>query len=638
MPDGSPNDLIAQTIDKKYRIDALIGRGGMGSVYRAIHLGTDRVVALKIINPDSADDPAYVTRFRAEARACGRLRHPNIVDVTDFGVIEHDRRPLSYLVMEYLHGCTLADVLAVEPIPPRRWTIEILEQICDAVEEAHRNDILHRDLKPSNIWLEPNRGGSYSVKVLDFGLAKLDIAPVSSTAVARSSAFSGSGGSDDVSNVETVIGAAAARPPGIISDADSRTRISGTPAYMSPEQARGEAATRQADVYSIGVMAFRMLSGEEPFAGTISELIEAQIHTPPPAIRDINPRLSQDAADLVMSALAKDPAARPGGAGHFGNMLAGRLENPGTTFHRSVVLFVDRLIPFLIVGTIVLSPALFWSLMLAIWSTATTRPTGVPAPTGVAAGAALILLAVLIGIAVFTVSVISVLVLHTVAAPLRPMNLRGLGKVYAGRLRAWLVAMVPVFGLQLLGIGVTFLAINSWRILQPWTRSLSDPLQFLIAAPFVLALIGAARWIARQLGGRRESVFLPPVMLVEGMHLSEARTRAFSLFDNSGRLQQRGDMILIAALATIAALAAALVAGAQLTMTSVFRLAPIAVVGLIPALTFVAVLRSLGYLTARRAVGESIADAINDFERAVLPESARRHSHRERIVAQISRS
>ncbi len=635
MPDGSPNDLIAQTIDGKYRIDALIGRGGMGSVYRAIHLGTDRVVALKIINPDSADDPAYVTRFRAEARACGRLRHPNIVDVTDFGVIEHDRRPLSYLVMEYLHGCTLADVLAVEPIPPRRWTIEILEQICDAVEEAHRNAILHRDLKPSNIWLEPNRGGSYSVKVLDFGLAKLDIASVSSTAVARSSAFSGSGGPNDVSNVETVIGAAA---PGLISDADSRTRISGTPAYMSPEQARGEAATPQADVYSIGVMAFRMLSGEEPFAGTISELIEAQIHTPPPAIRDINSRLSQDAANLVMSALAKDPAARPGGAGRFGNMLAGRLENPGTTLHRSVVLFFDRLIPFLIVGTIVLSPALLWSLVLAIWSTATTRPTGLPAPTGVAAGAALILLAVLIAIAVFTVSAISVLVLHTVAAPLRPMNLRKLGKVYAGRLRAWLVAMVPVFGLQLLGVGVTILAINSWRILRPWTRSLGDPLQFLIAAPVVLALIGAARWIARQLGGRRESVFLPPVMLVEGMHLSEARTRAFSLFDNSGRLQQRGDMILIAALATIAALAAALVTGAQLTMTSVFRLAPIAVVGLIPALTFVAVLRSLSYLTARRAVGESIADAINDFERAVLPESARGRSHRERIVAQISRS
>lgn len=166
-------NLVGQTIDHKYRIESLLGRGGMGAGFRAVHLGTDRVVALKVIAPSLAEQPEYLARFSREARACGRLRHPGIVDVTDFGIANHNGRSLAYLVMEFLDGSTLADTLKQQPRPPLPWVIDILEQVCSAVEEAHRLGILHRDLKPENIWLEPNRRGGYSVKVLDFGLAKL---------------------------------------------------------------------------------------------------------------------------------------------------------------------------------------------------------------------------------------------------------------------------------------------------------------------------------------------------------------------------------------------------------------------------------------------------------------------------------
>jgi serine/threonine protein kinase len=166
--------LTGAVVDGKYRIESLLGRGGMGAVYRAVHAGTDRTVALKVIAGDFAGDQEYVERFRREARACGRLRHPGIVDVTDFGVATHDGRPLPYLVMEFLDGRTLADALREQPRPPLPWVIDVLEQVCSAVEEAHRHGILHRDLKPENVWLDRDRRGVVNVKVLDFGLAKLD--------------------------------------------------------------------------------------------------------------------------------------------------------------------------------------------------------------------------------------------------------------------------------------------------------------------------------------------------------------------------------------------------------------------------------------------------------------------------------
>src|SRR5437764_1014089 len=167
-------DLSSQIIDGKYQMTRELGRGGMGTVYLATHLGTERHVAVKIISPQYMQRNEFVERFRREARAAGRLRHPNVVDVTDFGFAETAQGQVAYLVMEYLDGCTLGEVLDEEKNLPVAWTLDILEQVCSAVHEAHGQGIIHRDLKPDNIWLEPNQRGGYTVKVLDFGIAKLE--------------------------------------------------------------------------------------------------------------------------------------------------------------------------------------------------------------------------------------------------------------------------------------------------------------------------------------------------------------------------------------------------------------------------------------------------------------------------------
>src|ERR1051325_4877657 len=164
---------IGEVLDGKYRIEKLLGQGGMGAVYLAVHLGTERPVALKIIAPDFMRNDEFIERFKREARAAGRLRHPNVVDVTDFGFAQTGTERVAYLVMEYLDGCTLADVLAEEKRLMLDWVVDIMEQVCSAVDEAHQQGIVHRDLKPDNIWLEPNRRGGYTIKVLDFGVAKL---------------------------------------------------------------------------------------------------------------------------------------------------------------------------------------------------------------------------------------------------------------------------------------------------------------------------------------------------------------------------------------------------------------------------------------------------------------------------------
>ena len=169
---------VGEVLDDKYRLEQLLGSGGMGAVYLATHLGTERYVALKLIAPQFMRNEEFVERFKREARAAGRLRHPNVVDVTDFGFATVTNGRVAYLVMEYLDGCTLGDVLAEEQRLPLDWVVDILEQVCSAVHEAHQQGIIHRDLKPDNIWLEPTRLGGYRVKVLDFGIAKLGEATV----------------------------------------------------------------------------------------------------------------------------------------------------------------------------------------------------------------------------------------------------------------------------------------------------------------------------------------------------------------------------------------------------------------------------------------------------------------------------
>ena len=145
-------NFIGQTIDGKYRIERQLGKGGMGTVYLATHLGTERPVAVKVIAPQFMERPEFVERFRREARAAGRLRHPNVVDVTDFGIAEDKAGKVAYLVMEYLDGCTLGEILEEEKKLPLSFTLDIIEQVCSAVHAAHEQGIIHRDLKPDNIW------------------------------------------------------------------------------------------------------------------------------------------------------------------------------------------------------------------------------------------------------------------------------------------------------------------------------------------------------------------------------------------------------------------------------------------------------------------------------------------------------
>jgi serine/threonine protein kinase len=165
--------LAGQVLDDTYRLGERIGEGGMGAVYAARHLGTDRPVAIKVLLPEVVGNQSSVERFRREARAAGRLRHPNVVDVTDFGVARVDEREIAYLVMEFLEGSTLRKLLDERGRMPLDVAVEIVEQVASAFDAAHAAGIVHRDLKPENVWLVPDARGGYTVRVLDFGIAQL---------------------------------------------------------------------------------------------------------------------------------------------------------------------------------------------------------------------------------------------------------------------------------------------------------------------------------------------------------------------------------------------------------------------------------------------------------------------------------
>lgn len=177
--------LIGEVLDGKYHLDKRLGQGGMGAVFLATHLGTKRPVALKVIAPQFMANEEIGERFRREAEAAGRLRHPNVVNVTDFGVAMVGRHRVAYLVMEYLDGCSLGDMIKEKGALPLALVVDIVEQICLAIGNAHRQGVIHRDLKPDNIWLQPDGRGGYLVKVLDFGLAKLRDASATEDATAE---------------------------------------------------------------------------------------------------------------------------------------------------------------------------------------------------------------------------------------------------------------------------------------------------------------------------------------------------------------------------------------------------------------------------------------------------------------------
>jgi serine/threonine-protein kinase len=224
-----PNPLIGRVVDGRYRLLEIIGAGGMGTVFKVEHVAMGKLAALKMLHPTLSSDREIVKRFRREAEAVSLLTHPSTVQVFDFGEAEG----CLYMVMELVRGEDLAAVLRRDGPMPWARAAPLLEQICEALAEAHEKGVIHRDLKPENVLVSraPQPGGGRDVaKVLDFGLAKL-------------------------------------REREELGSVTARGSLIGTPFYMSPEQIRSEEPDPRSDIYSFGAMTYRMLTGQHPFAG-----------------------------------------------------------------------------------------------------------------------------------------------------------------------------------------------------------------------------------------------------------------------------------------------------------------------------------------------------------------------------------
>ncbi|MFQ3639445.1 MAG: serine/threonine-protein kinase [Chloracidobacterium sp.] len=274
LPD--PYHLVGTVISGKYRLDAVLGIGGMGVVYLAHHTGINRKLALKVLKPDvAASDATIAEAFHREAKISGGLTHPNIISVTDADTLP-DGTP--FMAMELLECPTLEDELQRSKRFPLNRIDSLLGQICDALHYAHQSGLVHRDLKPANIALIGAGQVTEQVKILDFGIAKsLD---------------------EGVGKVSQAIG---------------------TPLYASPEQfVHGGDIDARADLYSLAVILYRMLAGVLPFQGkTIGEIVSLHLTAPPPPLRTHAPELAESIEAFVLGALAKQPSGRPATALDF---------------------------------------------------------------------------------------------------------------------------------------------------------------------------------------------------------------------------------------------------------------------------------------------------------------------------------
>ncbi len=279
---ASPSSLVGSIIDNKVRLEAILGQGGMGAVYRGRHLLLGRTVAVKVLRPEILTVEGSLERFFREARTAAATEHPNIVTVYDFGKLPDGG---AYLILEFVEGKGLRHILMEQGALPPSLALPILREVCAAVEFAHRRNIIHRDLKPDNIMLKRRDDGSATVKVLDFGLAKT------------------------VEDAET-------------SSSITRTgELVGTPAYMSPEHCSGEDLDARSDLYSLAVIAYEMLVGQPPFRGRIAAILTAQIQKPPTPMRELNPNVPLVLEEAVLMALAKKPSDRPDSVAEWWNRL-----------------------------------------------------------------------------------------------------------------------------------------------------------------------------------------------------------------------------------------------------------------------------------------------------------------------------
>jgi tRNA A-37 threonylcarbamoyl transferase component Bud32 len=262
--------MIGMVLDGTYRVVERIGAGAMGEVYLVEHVHIGRREAIKVLRPEMARDPRLASRFRREARAINRLRHPNIIGIYDFGQLPDGRL---YLTMEYAAGATLDVPLAREGRFDVARTVHLLHQLASAIDHAHGQGVVHRDLKPSNLILADDR--SDVLKVLDFGLAKV---------------LNPSGGDDQV----TLMG-----------------ELVGTPEYLAPERMAGGPDDPRSDLYAIGCIAYELLSGRPPFTGGRTMVMSAHLQTPPTPPSRVVPGIPPSLDALIVQLLAKSPAARP---------------------------------------------------------------------------------------------------------------------------------------------------------------------------------------------------------------------------------------------------------------------------------------------------------------------------------------
>jgi serine/threonine protein kinase len=505
----SQDRYLGKTLDEKYRLERLLGQGGMGAVYLATHLGTERFVALKLIMPQFMRNEEFVERFKREARAAGRLRHPNVVDVTDFGFARADNESVAYLVMEYLDGCTLSDVLAEEDRLPLYWVVDILEQVCSAVHEAHQQGIVHRDLKPDNIWLEPNGLGGYRIKVLDFGIAKLGDGPTDVAAILPASPATSETPTIHFSESPPLVTSARAsdlemtraamkptsnleadtiihqpdsdddarqtqlHPKGaeftqiveqdarithggndsdrtqLFADAPKQTAVGavaeprlteafstaatsgltrvgailGTPLYMSPEQCRGEALDARTDIYSLGIIAYQMLSGAPPFTGQTTSVIKSHLESQPRTLRELNNKVPKRVARVIMSALEKDPAARPQTAAAFAGSLRANADGLGALYRRAFSLYSEYFPKFFRLSLVAHIPLILLTVVQLAVHLAQPRMSKLVFGISAAIVGLLQIPATLFAAWIIS-SVTAIIVTQLAVAPLKPVELR----------------------------------------------------------------------------------------------------------------------------------------------------------------------------------------------------------------------
>lgn len=270
----------------EYEVEAVIGRGGFGTVYKAIHPVIEKPAAVKVLERQYSSNPDMLARFISEARAVNRIGHKNIVDIFSFGVLPDGRH---YYVMELLEGVVLDSYLHDHGQLPVEEALPILRAVARAVDAAHGAGIAHRDLKPANIFLTFDEDGHPFPKLLDFGIAKLFASP------------SGADGQPRTQTGSPI----------------------GTPYYMSPEQVRGEGVDQRTDVYSFGVMAHEMLTGRLPFSDSSHvEAMMKHLTQPPPRMSEHSASLSSGLDAPVLAMLEKEPARRPASLGAAYRALA----------------------------------------------------------------------------------------------------------------------------------------------------------------------------------------------------------------------------------------------------------------------------------------------------------------------------